>query len=70
MYNDPYGSNGWLPLLIQGASYPKLSTGAVAAFKKSHLLLSETKVIMNEKHPLLNDILGWFGQKYNNFGHI
>ena len=30
--------------LIQRASHPKLSTGAVTAFGKLHLLLSETKI--------------------------
>ena len=34
-----------MPSLIQRPSDPKLSAGAVTAFVKSHLLLSETKVI-------------------------
>ena len=33
-----------MPSLIQRPSDPKLSAGAVTAFVKSHLLLSETKV--------------------------
>ena len=34
-----------MPSLIQRPSDPKLSAGAVTAFVKSHILLSETKVI-------------------------
>ena len=34
-----------MPSLIQRPAYPKLSAGAVTAFVKSYLLLTETKVI-------------------------
>ena len=43
-YIGTYGSNCRLPSLIQRASDPKPSAGAVTTFVKSHLLLSETKV--------------------------
>ena len=56
--------------LIQRLPDPKRSAGAVTAFVKSHLLLSETKVIKCGKPLLLGGTLDPFGQYYTNFGHI